>query len=278
MVLQLPRVVSMKLHRVGKQLRHVTQSWMGRTGPKPAGSAKLKDESPHSYSHVHNTGEMNHLGQYMCDVCGTEMRAVKTAAPRLVIVEGAEEPEPVAWDFRWECPQCRQLDRTSFRTCTKCGRQAVPDRYAGSARNLPVALNAGGCTECEKCILCDGILAIGNLKWFYGHWSHNYPVTEYDRKSEQHYTVTRERSKYYGFHCHFSCFEKNPRAIDQIIDSRAPDWYKQGLAEQKREEEAQLRQENRCLTCKLPLGFWDRLVNRERHEGCSAQNTRSTSP
>ena len=133
---------------------------------------------------------------------------------------------------------------------------------------MPVSLNAGGCTECERCVVCDGVLAVGNLKWFYGRWTHLYPDTEYDRPTNQQYAVTRERSKFYGFHCHFSCFDKDPKAIERILEGRTPDWYTNGLGEQQRAEVKRLRRQGRCLTCRGRLGFWDRVFDHDRHSKC----------
>ena len=37
-------------------------------------------ESQHTYSHVENSGEMNHTGHYLCDHCEGEMRIVTIPA------------------------------------------------------------------------------------------------------------------------------------------------------------------------------------------------------
>ena len=103
---------------------------------------------------------------------------------------------------------------------------------------------------------------------FYGRWTHLYPDTEFDRRANQQYTVTRERSKFYGFHCHFSCFEKDPKAVEGVLDQRAPDWYVAGKAEQERTETRRLRREHRCLACQGRLGWFSRLLGHERHPQC----------
>ena len=259
MALTLTRAVSMKFQLVGKQLRDASHSWFRRARPRPA--AAVEAETPaHTFNHLHKNGEMNHMGHYHCDSCSAEMRL----APAPVSAEDAAGTKP---RFQWECSGCGSLDDTSFRIC-RCGRQTVLEKHAASARELPVSLNAGGCTECERCVVCDGILAVGNLKWFYGRWTHLYPATEYDRRTDQQYTVTRERSKFYGFHCHFSCYDKDPKAVERLLDGRAPDWYKQGVAEQQRTETKRLRRQRRCLVCRGRLGFWDRIYDRETHSKC----------
>jgi len=244
----LTRAVSMRFQVVGKQLREVSYSWFHFGKTKHAAKT---DSPPHAYTHLHKSGEMNHMGHYRCDACATEMSLAATPSA----------------GYRWECPGCGSLDDTSFRIC-RCGRQAVLEKHAASARELPVSLNAGGCTECERCVLCDGVLAVGNLKWFYGRWTHLYPDMEYDRRTEQQYTVTRERSKFYGFHCHFSCFEKDAKAIERVLEQRAPDWFVTGKAEQERSEARRLRREGRCLVCKGRLGLFNRFLDRETHPKC----------
>ena len=255
MALLLSREITQGFQIVGQQLREVTQSWLRRSR-----TLSVEETLPprHVFTYLHKSGEMNHLGHYRCETCDTEMRLAPV---------GTEEAHAAA-RYRWKCTGCAMLDDTSFRQC-QCGRQTVMDRHAASARSLPVSLNAGGCTQCEPCILCDGVLAVGNLKWFYGRWTDFYPITEYDKETGQEYTVTRERSKFYGFHCHFSCFEKDPTAIERIRDQRTPDWYAQGLAEQKREEAEVLRTQNRCLLCKNPLDLVTRLRKLESHPWCA---------
>ena len=240
----------MKFQRVGRQLREVSLFRFPRARTKPAAELEMP---PHAYSHLHKTGEMNHLGHYRCDSCATEMSL-------------AADPADTA-RFRWECLGCGRMDDTSFRVC-RCGLQTVLEKHAASARALPVSLNAGGCTECERCVACDGRLAIGNLKWFYGRWTHFYPDVEYDGRTKQQYVVTRERTKFYGFHCHFSCHDKDPKAVERILAGRTPDWYVQGLAEQERLEARRLRREGRCLTCRGRLGLVTRLLKQERHPRC----------
>ena len=250
MAMTLTRVVSMQFQRVGRQLRDVSASWFPRPRTKPAVEAETP---PHAYSHLHKSGEMNHLGHNRCDSCATEMGLAADPAQN--------------GQVRWECPGCGSADDTSFRIC-RCGLQTVLEKHAASARTLPVSLNAGGCTECERCAVCDGILAIGNLKWFYGRWTHFYPNMEFDGRTRQQYAVTRERSKFYGFHCHFSCYDKDPKAVERILVGRTPDWYTDGVMEQERLEARRLRREGRCLTCKGRLSLITRLLKRERHSRC----------
>ena len=266
------KVISRRLRvDVGKSLRNLTKSWL-----KPAGETtqdriveSADPESQHTYSHVGNSGEMNHTGQYLCDHCGAEMRIVKYPLypPSQPDVVGLKIP--IGEEFRWQCSGCERNDETSFRVCTKCEKKTIPDKWAASARELPVSLNAGGCTDCEHCILCDGVLAIGNLRWFHGRWTHSYPSPEFDRRTGEQIMVTRERSKGYAFHAHHSCCERNPQAIPQIILQRTPEWYKQGEAEQNRLDATRLRREGRCIVCKNPLSFWDRVMERDRHRPCA---------
>ena len=263
MALPLTRAVSTRFGLVGKQLRDVSQSWLGRLRPPRAAptpdAAPVPDAPAHAYTHQHHSGEMNHLGHYECDVCAAEMR----------IAPGGDGPHA-----RWLCPGCGAADGTSFRLC-RCGRQAVLDKHAGSARALPVSLNAGGCTECERCVVCGGVLAPGNLMWFHGRWTHLYPDTERDGLTGQLYAVTRERSKFYGFHCHASCHAKDPARVERHRDSQAPEWYARGAAGQRRAEaarhqaeSARRRREGRCLSCGDPLDPLSRLLARDRHPRC----------
>jgi hypothetical protein len=238
-----------------KSLRHLTNPWL-----KPVSDATQDriveggdPEQQHTYSQLSKSGEMNHTGQHLCDHCDGEMQILKGEG------EG---------DVYWQCSRCNRQDNTSFRICNKCGKKTIPDKWAASAPGMPVSLNAGGCTDCERCVLCDGVLAIGNLRWFYGRWSHNYPSPEYDRRTGEEIMVTRERSKAYAFHAHYSCCEKTPQAVPQIIVTRTPEWFTQGEAEQKRLEVARLRRQGRCLRCKNPLTFWDRIMERDRHRRC----------
>lgn len=255
MALHLTRAVSRKFLLAGRQLQEVTSSWFQRalTPPRPA----PRPEAADAYSHLHKSGEMNHLGQYKCDLCGAEMRLIPAAAG-----QGTVGPQ-----YDWECSGCGAVDSTSFRIC-RCGRQSVLEKHGGSGRELPISLNAGGCTECERCVVCDGILAVGNLKWFYGRWTHFYPDTEFDRRTMQEYTVTRERSLFYGFHAHYSCAEKSPDSIAGALKSRVPEWYAQGMEKQKTEEADRLRHDHRCLVCKAPLDAASRILGRETHARC----------
>ena len=252
---------------VRKSLRNLTKSWR-----KPIGDATqdeiVEDANPdnsHTYSHVQNSGEMNHMGRHECDFCEGEMKLLKRAAG---VSSGEQNSSETAEDYYWQCLVCGRQDDTSFRVCSKCGKKTVSDKWAASARELPVSLNAGGCTDCEHCILCDGILAIGNLMWFHGRWTHSYPSPEFERRTGEQIMVTRERSKTYGFHAHHSCHEKKPTAVAQIILQRTPEWYKQGEAQQQRAESARLRKEGRCQRCKNPLSFWDRVLERDQHKQC----------
>ena len=254
MALLLTREITRSFQFAGLQLREVTQSWLRRAKPAEVEEAVAPS---HVFTHLHKSGEMNHLGHYHCDACGAEMRLAPV---------GTEEAHAPA-RYRWKCTGCGTLDDTSFRQC-QCGRQTVMDKHAASGRSLPVSLNAGGCTHCERCVVCDGILAIGNLMWFYGRWTDFYPVTEHDGETSQDYTVTRERSKFYGFHCHYSCAEKNPAAIERVREQRTPDWYADGVAEQQRHETERLRAEGRCLLCKSPLDLVTRLRKLESHPWC----------
>jgi hypothetical protein len=256
MALQLTRAVSMKFQIVGRQLREVSQSWFRRAPAR----AEVNPEAPaHAYNHLHKSGEMNHMGRHLCDACDAEMRLVPAVDAGDAVVTGPR--------YGWQCPGCGARDETSFRIC-RCGRQTVLEKHAASARELPISLNAGGCTECERCVVCDGILAVGNLKWFYGRWTHLYPDTEVDRRTMQQYAVTRERSKYYGFHAHFSCCEKDPQAADRHLASCTPDWYAQGIAKQRREEAERLHKEGRCRVCRARLDLWSRILDRDRHPRC----------
>ncbi len=255
---------------VRKSLRNLTKSWL-----KPIGEATqdqiVEDSNPdnaHRYSFVQNSGEMNHMGRYECDHCEGEMHIVKFSLYKSPPPGVPDLKIPIGEDFRWQCSVCGRRDETSFRVCSKCGKKTVTDKWAASAREMPISLNAGGCTDCERCILCDGILAIGNLMWFHGRWTHSYPSPEYDRKTGEQIMVTRERSKGYGFHAHRSCHDKNTQAVAQIIVQRTPEWYKQGEAEQQRAEAARLRRESRCQVCKNPLTFWDRVLERDTHKRC----------
>ena len=264
MALALTRAVSMKFQIVGQQLREVSQGWFRTPGTllnlrAKSRSAQAVDTPVHVFNHLHKNGEMNHMGRYQCDACDTEMHL----AP---MVEASAEMSALP-HYRWQCSSCGAHDDTSFRIC-RCGRQTVLDKHAASARELPVSLNAGGCTECERCVICDGILAVGNLKWFYGRWTHLYPDTEFDGRTQQQYTVTRERSKFYGFHCHFSCYEKDPQAVDRCLDTRTPEWYAQGLQKQRRDESVRLHKEGRCGVCKSKLDPLSRLLDRDRHSTC----------
>lgn len=265
------KVISKRLREdVGKSLRNLTNSWR-----KPIGEAtqdrvveNADPDSQHTYSHVDNSGEMNHTGQYLCDHCEGEMQIVKYSLYKAPTPGIPDLKIPIGEDVRWQCCRCGRKDETSFRVCTKCGKKTVPDKWAASAREMPVSLNAGGCTDCERCILCDGHLAIGNLRWFHGRWTHSYPSPEVDRRTGEQIMVTRERSKGYAFHAHHSCCEKNTQAIPQLILQRTPEWYKQGEAEQQRLATARLRHEGRCVICKNPLSFWDRVMERDRHRRC----------
>jgi hypothetical protein len=264
MALLLTRAVSMKFQIVGKQLREVSQSWFcaPRTLLPARNKARSEDvfETPaHTFNHLHKNGEMNHMSRYRCGVCDAEMHLAPT------VEASADTVSPP--HYRWQCVSCGAIDDTSFRIC-RCGRQTVLDKHAASARELPVSLNAGGCTECERCVICDGILAVGNLKWFYGRWTHLYPDTEFDGRTQQQYTVTRERSKYYGFHCHFSCYETDPQSVDRCLDSRTPEWYVQGLQKQRRDEAVRLHKEGRCGVCKGRLDLLSRLLDHDRHPSC----------
>ncbi len=259
MALQITRAVSMRFQIVGKQLREVSQSWLHPQGkvlsPRAKSLPAQNDEAPAPvFNHLHKNGEMNYMGRCHCDLCDAEMRLA---------------PAVEAGQYQWVCSGCGVADDTSFRVC-RCGRQTVLDKYAASARELPVSLNAGGCTECERCVICDGVLAVGNLKWFYGRWTHLYPATEFDGRTMQEYTVTRERSKFYGFHCHFSCYEKDPQSTQRTLDSRTPDWYALGLQQQQKEESARLHREGRCQICKGRLDPWSRLLDRDRHPQCAS--------
>jgi hypothetical protein len=257
MALTLTRAVSMKFQIVGRQLREVSQSWFRRAHPR----ADVNPEAlTHAYSHLHKSGEMNHMGRHHCDACDAEMR-LAPAADAGGAVTGPR--------CRWQCPGCGARDETSFRIC-RCGRQTVLEKHAASARELPVSLNAGGCTECERCVVCDGVLAVGNLKWFYGRWTHLYPDTEADGRTGQQYAVTRERSKYYGFHCHFSCCEKDPQASVRHLTAITPDWYTQGIRQQQHEEAVRLHKEGRCRVCRARLDWWSRALDRDCHPKCSS--------
>lgn len=257
MALHLTRAVSRKFLLAGRQLQEVTSSWFQRalTPARPAPRSEATD----AYSHLHKHGEMNHLGHYQCDLCGLEMRLVPASV-------GAGEAV-VGPCYLWECSGCGVQDDTSFRIC-RCGRQTVLEKQGGSGRELPVSLNAGGCTECERCVVCDGILAVGNLKWFYGRWTHFYPDTEFDRRTMQEYTVTRERSLFYGFHAHYSCAEKSPDSVARALEARVPEWYAQGMAKQNAEEVERLRFDRCCLVCKAPLDAASRILGREMHARC----------
>lgn len=252
MALTLSRAVSRKFQIVGRQLREVSQSWLHGALPKPV--APEGGEAPaHAYNHLHKNGEMNHMGRCHCDSCDAEMRLIPLSETGL--------------KYHWQCSGCGALDETSFRVC-RCGRQTVLEKHSASARELPVSLNAGGCTECERCVICDGVHAVGNLKWFYGRWTHFYPDTEFDGRTQQEYTVTRERSKFYGFHCHFSCFEKDAKSAERHLASLTPDWYAQGIAQQHKAEAARLRLEGRCRICRARLDLWSRLLDRDLHSNC----------
>lgn len=260
MALTLTRAVSMKFQIVGRQLREVSQSWL-RRAPAPPSADVNPEALAHAFSHLHKNGEMNHMGRHHCEACDAEMRLAPAADSAGGTVTGPR--------YRWQCPGCGALDETSFRIC-RCGRQTVLEKHAASARELPVSLNAGGCTECERCVVCDGVLAVGNLKWFYGRWTHLYPDTEADGRTGQQYTVIRERSKYYGFHCHFSCCEKDPQAADRYLAARTPDWYAQGMEKQRREEADRLYKEGRCRVCRTRLDWWSRVLDRDEHPRCSS--------
>ena len=261
MVLPLTRVVSMKFQIVGRQLREVSQSWLRRTPPVPPVEAESGTPA-HAYSHLHKSGEMNHMGRHACDVCAAEMRLAPAADLGDGTIAGPR--------YHWLCPGCGAKDETSFRIC-RCGRQTVLEKHAASARELPVSLNAGGCTECERCVVCDGVLAVGNLRWFYGRWTHLYPDTEVDRNTQQQYAVTRERSKHYGFHCHFSCSEKDAEVAARHLTAITPDWHVQGMAAQRKEEIKRLYKEGRCRVCRARLDWWSRVLDRDEHPKCSAQ-------
>ena len=62
MALHLTRAVSRKFLLAGRQLQEVTSSWFQRaltpTRPVP------RPEAADAYSHLHKSGEMNHLGHY----------------------------------------------------------------------------------------------------------------------------------------------------------------------------------------------------------------------
>jgi len=237
---------------LGKSLRQITASWMGRAGERPPDPPDANLEDAHTYSYTANSGEMNHTGQLLCDVCEGEMHA--------------ESGDGGAW--HWRCGQCGRCDGTSFRVCPKCERKTVPDKWAARAPGVPVSLNAGGCTACERCMVCDGVLALGNLMWFHGRWTHTYPSPEFDRRANEELTVMRERSKFYGFHAHHSCYSRHPQAVAQCIKDRTPEWFKQGEAEQTRAQALRLRGQHRCQICKNPLTLWDRLLERDTHKGC----------
>ncbi len=251
MALQLTRAVSRKFIRAGQQLREVSQSWLRRAPAGPRAEAPVGAPRP-VFNHLHKSGEMNHLGRCRCDACDAEMALV---------------PSPDASHYAWYCAGCRGRDETSFRIC-RCGRQTVLEKHAASGRALPVSLNAGGCTECERCVVCDGVLAVGNLKWFYGRWTHLYPDTEFDRRAMQEYAVMRERAKHYGFHCHFSCHQADPQAVQRHLDSLVPDWYAEGHARQQAEEEARLHSQGRCLACRGRLDVVSRLLDQDCHPQC----------
>lgn len=238
---------------LGRQLRQITASWMGRAGERPDDDLGIDPAGAHTYSYTANSGEMNHMGHFACDNCEGEMR-IQTAG------DGS---------LRWECTLCGRQDDVSFRICSKCGEKTVPDRWAASALGIPVSLNAGGCTRCERCIACDGVLAIGNLLWFHGRWTHTYPSPEFDQRTGEELTVLRERSKFYGFHAHQSCYSRRPELVAQAIQSRTPEWFKQGEAQQGRADAERLRGEHRCLVCKNPLTLWDRLMERDTHKPCA---------
>lgn len=259
MAMPLTRAVSMRFQIVGKQLREVSQSWLhpqGKLLPLRAKSRlSAETETPtHVFNHLHKNGEMNYMGRYQCDLCDAEMRLAPVAE---------------AGQYHWQCFGCGVVDDTSFRVC-RCGRQTVLDKHAASARELPVSLNAGGCTECERCVICDGVLAVGNLQWFYGRWTHLYPATEFDGRTMQEYTVTRERSKFYGFHCHFSCCEKDPQSASRWLDSLTPEWYVLGLSRQQKEDAVRLHKEGRCRLCKGRLDPISRLLDRDTHPHCAS--------
>lgn len=266
MALQLTRAVSMRFQRVGRQLREVSQSWLttrltGRRHSVRVRTEEAGDEMPApAFHYLHKSGEMNHLGRYRCDACDGEMRLTPRTTP--------ESPSYAA-AYVWECSGCGAVDETSFRIC-RCGRQTVLEKHGASARELPVSLNAGGCTECERCAICDGVLAVGNVKWFYGRWTHLYPDTEFDRRTQQQYVVTRERSKFYGFHCHFSCAEKDPLGVERVLQTRTPDWYVQGIAKQKIDDDARLYREGRCRICRGRLDLWSRALDRDAHFACES--------
>lgn len=248
------KVVSGIASGLGKSLRHITASWMGRAGERPPDDHLSETgDSAHTYSYTANTGEMNHAGQLLCDMCEGEMHTE-------VLDNGG---------WRWRCAQCGRADDTSFRICGKCDRKVVPDKWAARAPGVPVSLNAGGCTSCERCIICDGVLALGNLLWFHGRWTHTYPSPEFDRRANEEITVMRERSKFYGFHAHHSCHGRRPQAVAQWIADRTPEWFAQGQAEQTRVQALRLRREHRCQVCKNPLSLWDRLLERDTHHGCA---------
>ncbi len=255
MVLPLTRAVSMKFQVVGRQLRDVSQSWFRFAPPPPRAEAESGTPA-HAYSHLHKSGEMNHMGRHQCDACDAEMRLAPAGG---AAVTGS--------GYHWQCPGCGALDVTSFRIC-RCGRQTVLEKHAASARELPVSLNAGGCTECERCVVCDGVLAVGNLRWFYGRWTHLYPDTEMDHQTRQQYAVTRERSKYYGFHCHFSCCEKDAQAAARHLEAITPDWHTQGMAQQRKDEAKRLYKEGRCRVCRARLDWWSRVLDRDEHPRC----------
>ncbi len=247
------KVISGKLATgLGKSLRQITASWMGRAGERPPDTLSATLDSGHTYSYTANSGEMNHTGHLLCEACEGQMHA-----------------EPLeSGDWHWHCDQCGCTDETSFRVCSKCDRKTVPDKWAARAPGVPVSLNAGGCTTCERCVICDGVLAIGNLMWFHGRWTHTYPSPEFDRHASEEITVMRERSKFYGFHAHLSCYGRQPQAVTQWVADRTPEWFKQGQAEQTRAQALRLKSQNRCLACKNPLTLWDRLMERDTHKGC----------
>jgi len=255
MALQLTRAVSQRFIRAGRQLRDVSQFWLRRSPAGPRAET-LADSPQHVFNHLHKSGEMNHMGRCRCDACDGEMALVPAVGEAADIAR-----------YDWQCAGCGARDETSFCVC-RCGRQTVLEKHAANVRVLPVSLNAGGCTECERCVVCDGVLVIGNLKWFYGRWTHLYPDTEFDRRTMQEYTVTRERAKHYGFHCHFSCHQADPQAVQRHLDSLVPDWYAEGHAKQQAEEESRLHRQGRCLACRGRLDVVSRLLDQDRHPQC----------
>lgn len=237
---------------LGRQLRQITASWMGRAGERPDDELGIDPAGAHTYSYTANSGEMNHMGHFACETCEGEMH-IQTRPDNSLC---------------WQCDHCGRLDDTSFRICSKCQSQVVPDKWAASAPGVPVSLNAGGCTRCERCIVCDGVLALGNLLWFHGRWTHTYPSPEFEHRTGEEITVLRERSKFYGFHAHLSCQQRRPELVAQVIKDRTPEWFKQGEAQQAQADAARLRHEKRCLVCKNPLTLWDKLMERSTHKGC----------